>query len=75
MGALVSVITDQLCAIKKINQKYFEPGHNQSDLDSVHSAIESASEAAEVFLPSEWLNVVRLSRPDQPYKAVKQNRF
>ena len=66
---LLSVVNDQSNNITKVSQKYFESGHSQSEVDTVHSAIETAAENADIYLLNEWGNIVRLARPDQQYNV------
>ena len=38
--------------IKKVHLKFFEKGHNQSEVDVIHQMIEKATKNQEVFIPS-----------------------
>ncbi|KAG7300830.1 hypothetical protein JYU34_015167 [Plutella xylostella] len=35
----------------------------------MHSTIERASEYAKIFIPKDWVNVIRLARKDSPYQV------
>ena len=41
--------------ISKFSQKFFESGHSQSEVDTIHSSLERRLKDIEVFRPDEWL--------------------
>lgn len=43
------------------------------ECDSMHSTIERASEFAKIYIPEDWLNVIRLARKDHPYFVQEMN--
>lgn len=53
--------------VKIIDYKFLEPGHTHMECDNMHSTIERASEYAKIYIPEDWLNVIRLARKDKPY--------
>lgn len=53
--------------VKIIDYKFLEPGHTHMECDNMHSTIERASEYAKIYIPEDWLNVIRLARKDNPY--------
>lgn len=59
--------------IKTIDYKFLEPGHTYMECDSMHSTIERASEFAKIYIPEDWLNVIRLARKDHPYFVQEMN--
>ena len=42
-AVLISIIEDPTNSIKKITQKFYESGHSQSEVDTIHSTLEDAS--------------------------------
>lgn len=48
--------------LETIRMNYLEPGHTHMECDSMHAAIERASEYAKIYLPNDWENVVRMSK-------------
>ena len=64
---LISLVNDKNKNILKITQKYFESGHSQSEVDTIHSAIETLSSSANIYMPNELFNITRMARPKQPY--------
>lgn len=63
--------------IKTIDYKFLEPGHTMMECDNMHAVIERASEYAEIYIPEDWVNVVRLARKDSPYvvKVMEHTDF
>lgn len=54
--------------IEVIDLKFLEPGHTHMECDSMHATIETASEYAKIFIPTDWVNVIRLAKKGgQPY--------
>lgn len=53
--------------VKIIDYKFLEPGHTHMEYENMHSTIERASEYAKIYIPEDWLNVIRLARKDNPY--------
>lgn len=51
-----------------IDYKFLETGHTYMECDNMHSTIERASEYANIFIPEDWVNVIRLARKDSPYQ-------
>lgn len=61
---------------KKITicQKYFEKGHSQMEVDSVHSAIENRLKNRDIYVPMDYIAVCKEARPKNPYN-VKYKLF
>ena len=57
-------------SLKTINHKFLLAGHSQMECDSVHSSIETAKKKTDVFVPSEWNNIIKLSRRHKPYHVI-----
>ena len=57
-------------SISTIDLKFMESGHSPMEVDSMHAVIESQKTFAEVFLPTEWVNVFRRARPERPYTVT-----
>lgn len=53
--------------IKKIDHIFFESGHSQNENDNVHSVIECASRKVEVFIPAQWVILVKLASKKKPF--------
>ena len=66
-AALHTILQSETTSLLEINQKYLESGHTQMECDSVHSAIERAKNDVEIYIPRQWINVIKLSRKKQPY--------
>lgn len=61
-------------SIDDITLRFFEPAHGQNEGDSAHSAIEYAiRKAGDIFLPSQLVPIMRLSRKDKPYIVHQLN--
>lgn len=58
-------------------QKYFEKGHYQMEVDSVHSAIEGKLKNRDIYLPTDYIAVCREARSKNPYnvKFMKYSDF
>ncbi len=56
--------------LETIQMNFLEPGHTHMECDSMHSAIEKASEYAKIYVPNDWENVVRMAKKrGLPYKV------
>ncbi|KAB0790124.1 hypothetical protein PPYR_15557 [Photinus pyralis] len=55
--------------LKIIDLKFLEPGHTHMECDSMHAAIERASEKSKIFWPDDWINIVILSNKKNPFKV------
>ena len=53
--------------LKSITHKYLEKGHTQTEGDSMHSAVESASKKVPVYTTGQWATIVRSARQKKPY--------
>ena len=60
--------------IKIINHFFFEPGHSQMECDSVHAKIETKSKNVEIFDPSGWYTLVRLSSKKEKYRVIEMDQ-
>lgn len=59
--------------LQAIEHTYFEPGHSEMEADSMHSTIHRASKHAEIQVPQDWGNVMRLARRSNPYKIIQMS--
>jgi hypothetical protein len=55
--------------IDVIDQKYLEAGHTQMECDSMHAAIEYAKRKTNVFIPSQWDTIIRMTRRSNLYRG------
>ena len=53
-----------------IDMKYLVSGHTHMEVDSIHSAIESAKKNARIYIPEDWYNIIRMARRARPYLIV-----
>ena len=56
--------------ITKIHMKYFERGHNQSEVDTIHQLIEKAAKNQEVYIPSRYGEITRGACIRQPINTL-----
>ena len=49
-------------SINTIILRFFEPGHSHMEVDSVHGAIETATNGVDYWLPSEWRQLAASAR-------------
>ena len=56
--------------IEIIDHKFLESGHTQMECDSMHSAIEFAKKKTELYIPSKWATIIRMTRRKNPYYVV-----
>lgn len=55
-------------ALQSVELNFLESGHTHIECDSMHASIEHASHNANIFVPSDWCNVVTLAkRKGEPY--------
>nr|CAH7737260.1 unnamed protein product [Callosobruchus chinensis] len=70
-SVVASMLLHTVCSLKKlkcISLAFFVPCHRQNEVDSAHSAINSAmNKAAEIMVPSQLIPVCRLARKKNPY--------
>ena len=58
----------------KIYNKYLESGHTYNDCDTVHSTIEKAARRKEIYVPSQWQEIVKNARKSgDALTVVKMN--
>ena len=60
-----------------ITQKFLEKGHTQMEVDSVHSMIERKMKHKPIYVPQNYVDIIKQTRPKQPYKVhyVKNSFF
>ena len=59
-SVLLDVIGDTSNNINIITQKYFESGHSQSEVDTIHSSLDKAlQEVDEIYLPSDYRTITK----------------
>ena len=64
--ATALVYAVQTTHVTIIHQKFLERGHSQMEVDSMHSAIESAKRNVAVYTMIDWLNIFRSARRRNP---------
>ena len=65
-AALIQVTEDDSSNITIIHHKYFGKGHYESEVDSIHSTLDTALAGVEIYHPSEWDVIRRNARVKQP---------
>ena len=55
--------------IKKITLKFFERGHNQSEVDTIHQILERANKNQEVFVPIRYKELARSAPGRKPIET------
>lgn len=55
-----------------IRHTFLEPGHTQSEGDSVHSVIEKASRNIPIYTPEQWYTIVRTAKRKLPWYIVHE---
>ena len=55
--------------IKKITWKFFERGHNQSEVDTIHQILERANKNQEVFVPIRYKELARSAPGRKPIET------
>ena len=58
-AAALHLTQDSKCPIEHFTQKFMESGHSESEVDSIHSTLETVSKNAELYHPSEWFTLSR----------------
>lgn len=53
----------------EIYQKYLVVGHTQMECDSVHTCIEHKQRNKELYVPADFVKVIKEARSKQPYSA------
>ena len=58
--------------IKTIDHTFLEPGHTHMECDAEHALIEKAKKRVgfSVQIPEDWYNIVRETKPKNPYVVV-----
>ena len=55
-----------------LTHKFFESGHSEMEADSMHSAISREAQHAEIQVPRDWENIMRLARRNpKPYTVSR----
>ena len=67
MTAMLHNFVQSNTSVTSINQKYLESRHTQMEVDSVHSVTEQAKKGTEVFIPRNWINIIRQAKKTNPY--------
>lgn len=67
LAALVYAINE--LDLDAIDQKFLETGHTLMECDSMHRFIEQLRKkiGAEIYVPSDWLNIIRAARTRKPF--------
>ena len=67
--AILSFLS-QSSNIHVIGQKFFESGHSHMECDTMHCAIEFTYSKKEVYIPAEYLMLMKMARKSQDRKSV-----
>ena len=67
MTAMLHNFVQSNTSVTSINQKCLESGHTQMEVNSVHSVIERAKKDTDVFIPRDWINIIRQAEKTNPY--------
>ena len=57
--------------IQKITHYFFEKGHSQSEVDSVHARIEIDTKKKDIYTPLQWMDAVQNAKISEPRYTVK----
>lgn len=57
--------------LDEIELKFLEPGHTQMECDSMHAAIEKASEHTQIYWPNDWINIIS----KEGWKPIQREAF
>lgn len=63
----------QKFGIESIEHKFLEKGHTFNEADSIHSAVNRASESIDIFTTPQWAATVRVARQGQLYKVKEMS--
>lgn len=58
----------------QIVHRFLECGHTQNEGDAMHSLIERTSKNQTIFVPEQWLTIMRMARPKNPYTVIEVNQ-
>lgn len=53
----------------EVTQKYLVVGHTQMECDSVHATIETRKKQKELFVPADFVRIIKEARPQEPYQV------
>ena len=59
--------------LKKITLRYFESGHSQSEVDSIHSTLQKSFKGVALFHPGEIDTLTKAARKKDPYQIIRVN--
>ena len=59
LSAMMCNVLEKSTKINKFTQKFFESGHSQSEVDTMHSSLEGRLRDKQIFKPEEWLTETR----------------
>ena len=69
--AMLWIATNRF-SIEEIEHVFFMRGHSKNENDSLHSAIEGASKALNVYTTAQWATVMRTARHTGPLYNVRE---
>lgn len=69
MAAMCSFLVTRNESIIRIDHKFFVSGHSEMESDSMHSAIQREAKFANIHVPQDWYNIMRLARKNNPYEV------
>ncbi|XP_063680226.1 uncharacterized protein LOC134815604 [Bolinopsis microptera] len=55
--------------VKTVHLKYFERGHNESEVDTIHHMIEASKKNQEIYLPDRYKEIARSASTKNPIKV------
>ena len=64
--ALMKALYDS-STLRTVTMNFLHAGHTQMEVDSMHSAIETAKKEVDVSIPNDWKKVLLLARCKDPY--------
>jgi hypothetical protein len=71
MCTALSLFLCKASNIRRIEQKFFESGHSQSECDSMHSNIERRIQKCPVYLPSQYTQVLQRAVRVKTYEVCE----
>ena len=69
------ILSNMLCHLSvkhsiTITQKFLEKGHTYMEVDSVHSTIERKIKIKSIYVPQNYVDLIKSVRPTQKYKVL-----
>ena len=67
----MTTLLKQINNLERIEVNFFESGHNQSEVDSIHSTIEGRCTGKEIYHPSEYYTLTANACHKNPIKVIE----